>query len=110
MAMESVQRGDSQVSHVAKNMPKFSGTTVHCSFLRERSDSWQLHLQRISPFLISGEGVWWKHVEGGFTFLDGDNSGLQNDGVDLLHFSVEDVEKRRQRCWKRIIEEKMLLM
>lgn len=94
--MASVEKGDTQVSHVAKDMPKLERTTVNRSFLRHRTDSWQLHLQRISPFLTAGENVWWRYVDGGFQFLDGDNDRSQND-FTLLHFrnnSVEDVEER----------------
>lgn len=58
MAMASVEKGDTQVSHVAKDLPKLPGTTVKISFIGHRKDSWQSHLQRISPFLIAGEGVW----------------------------------------------------
>lgn len=65
MAMIPVERGDSQVSHVAKNLPKLPGTNVKSSFIRHTEDSWQRHLQRISPFLTAGEGVWWSRVDGG---------------------------------------------
>ena len=114
MAMASVEKGDSQVSSVAKDLPKLQRTTIKSSFLRHKGDSWQLHLRRISPFLISGEGVWWRYVSGGFQFLDGDTDRETQDGNDftLLHFgkhSVEDVQERRGKCWKRIIDERLVI-
>lgn len=113
-AMASVEKGDSQVSHVAKDLPKLPGTTVKISFIKQRKDSWQNHLHRISPFLTAGEGVWWTSVDGGFHFRDGDgeSSTQQEDGFTLLHFrqhSIMDVEERRKRCWKRIMEEKIVI-
>ena len=51
-----VMKGDSQVSHVAKDLPPFSPTLVKSSFIRRREDSWQVHLKRISPFLLAGAG------------------------------------------------------
>jgi hypothetical protein len=48
MAMVSVEKGDTQVSPVAKDLPNFPGTTVKASFIRHRQDSWQNHLQSIS--------------------------------------------------------------
>lgn len=114
MAMVSVEKGDSQVSHVAKNLPKCQCTTIEHSFLRHRRDSWQVHLQRISPFLVSGEGVWWRNVDGSFQFLDGDDDRDTNDRDDftLMHFrehSVTNVEERSKQCWKRIISERLLI-
>ena len=114
MAMASVEKGDSQVSSVAKDLPKLQRTTINRSFLRHKGDSWQLHLRRISPFLISGEGVWWRYVSGGFQFLDGDADRETQDGNDftLLHFrkhSVVDVDERRGKCWKRIIDERLVI-
>ena len=114
MAMASVEKGDSQVSSVAKDLPKLQRTTINRSFLRHKGDSWQLHLRRISPFLISGEGVWWRYVSGGFQFLDGDADRETQDGNDftLLHFrkhSMVDVDERRGKCWKRIIDERLVI-
>ena len=43
--LESVRKGDSQVSHVARDLPKVTGTKVKTSFLRQREDSWQIHLR-----------------------------------------------------------------
>ena len=71
-ALVAVQRGDTQVSHVAKELPRLPGTTVKKSFIEHRADSWQLNLQRISPFLTSGVDIWWSHTADGFHFNDGD--------------------------------------
>ena len=57
--LTSVQRGDSQVSHVAKDLPQLPGTMVKKSFIQQRENSWQLHLLQISPFLLAGIDVWW---------------------------------------------------
>ena len=68
----SVRYGDTQVSHVAKNLPQLPGTTMKVSYIKKREDSWRLHLQRIGRFLTAGEGVWWEHTSTGFHFRDGD--------------------------------------
>lgn len=73
-ALLSVERGDTQVSHVAKELrTELPGTSLKTSFLKHREDSWQNHLQRISPFLAAGEGVWWVRTPSGFHFNDGDS-------------------------------------
>ena len=112
-ALLSVQKGDSQVSHIAKELPHLPGTTVKMSFIKQREDSWQLHLQQISPFLIAGEGVWWTRRPNGFHFHDGDqDSSTKDDGLDLLHHrhhSIQDAEERRRKCWKKIIDDTIII-
>ena len=109
----SVKMGDSQVSHVAKDMPQLSGTKVKTTFIQQREDSWQVHLQRISPFLVAGEGVWWFYTSNGFVFHDGDTDPANpDDAFSLMHHryhSVMDVEHRRDVCWKRIVDEKIVI-
>ena len=103
--MESFQKVESQVSHVAKDLPELPGTTVKRSFIMHRQDSWQNHLQRISPFLIAGEGVWWTQSSK-FHFHDGAEDCARQDDFTLLHFrqqSIVDVEERRKSCWNAIV-------
>ena len=111
--MASVKKGDSQVAHVAKDMPLLPGTKVKSTYIQEREDSWQVHLQRISPFLVAGEGVWWSQTPNGFVFHDGDTDPANpNDAFSLMHHryhSVNDVEHRRDVCWKRIVDEKIVI-
>lgn len=105
-----MQKGDSQVSHVAKQLPQLPGTCVKASFIKNRQDSWQLHLQRVSPFLTAGEGVWWTRTTNGFHFHDGDTEQMHS--VTLFHYrhqSITDVEERRKACWKKILDERITI-
>ncbi len=55
--------------------------------------------------------MWWRHVDGGHHFRDGDEDSLE-DGFTLFHFRQHrfvDVEERRKRCWSIILEEKILI-
>ena len=111
--LTSVSKGDSQVSHVAKDLPPLPGTVVKNSFIRQREDSWQVHLQQISPFLVAGVDVWWSYTSNGFVFHDGDTDPANSsDAFSLMHHryhSVKDVEHRRDACWKRIVDEKKVI-
>lgn len=113
IALLSVQKGDSQVSHVAKQLPQLPGTSLKMSFIKKREDSWQLHLQRVSPFLTAGEGVWWTRTVNGFHFHDGDtDSSTQMHSITLFHYrcqSITDVQERRKTCWNKIIEERIAI-
>ena len=108
-----VKKGDSQVSRVAADLPQLPGTRVKTSFIQQREDSWRIHLQRISPFLVPGVDVWWSYTENGFLFHDGDTDRANpGDTVSLLHHryhSVKDVEHRRDACWKRIVDDKIVI-
>ena len=79
----------------------------------QREDSWQIHLQHISQFLVDGVDVWWSHTSNGFIFHDGDSDpDNSSDVLSLLHHryhSVKDVEQRRDECWKKIIDEKIII-
>ena len=111
--LTSVKNGDSQVSHVAKDLPQIPGTRVKTSFIKGKEDSWQVHLQRISPFLVAGEDIWWSSVPNGFIFHDGDtDSADPSDDFSLMHHryhSLMDVENRRDACWKKMIDQKTVI-
>ncbi len=109
--LQSVQTADTQVSHVAQHLPPVAGSTFLTSFIQRRKSSWQAHLERISHFLAQGEGIWWKRVEGGYQFLDGDSDSNKHPaGPELQHFRhslVRDIEDKRKACWNRIIAERI---
>lgn len=87
-----MQKGDAQVSHIAKELPQFPGTSFDMSFIKQCEDNWQTHLQRISPFLTAGEGVWWVRTTNGFRFHDGDtDSYKQGDNFTLFHYRQHSI-------------------
>ena len=56
----SYNHGEARVKRVAAALPSFPGTTVSESFVNGccGSSSWQAHLERISHYLLCGEGIW----------------------------------------------------
>ena len=81
-------------------------------FVKHRKSSWQLHLKRISPFLINGEGIWWTHTENGFHFFDGESTLAFSSDSPLLHFrrhTMKSVEERREECWNKIVSEYVVI-
>ena len=105
---QSVQKQETIVSSVAKSLPPYQGTTITKSFIQARTHSWQAHMQRISPFLVCGENVWWAQTEdmSGYKFFDSDHDEENRSvGPSLLHFSrhtIPDVLKRHTESWKEI--------
>ncbi len=83
----SLENGETRVEPAASAAPCFDGTVVCEGFITERSSSWQAHLERISAFLLCGEGVWWEKVSLGYRFFDGDDDAdFRQQGPPLLHF------------------------
>ena len=106
--LHSVNEADSQVSKAGANLTKFKGSKFTKPFVECRIQSWQAHLERISHFLVEGEGVWWREYDNVYYFKDGDDNPKYNSqGPQLLHFrtaTLDDVLSRQKKCWKHIVE------
>lgn len=63
-------------------------------FIKNNPADWQAHLERISVFLVIGEGVWWKKTEFGVEFLDKyDLPHSPTKPAAVLHFRSSDMVK-----------------
>ena len=82
-------------------------------FIRLRSNSFQAHLERISPYLESGPGVWWEEVADRIMFFDGDHHPNEHEkGPSCMHFrssDLHDVMHRSHECWSRIMPSRIQL-
>lgn len=96
--LNPIQNSDSQVRRAASNLERFSGTVISKSFTSTRNHSWQAHLERISPFLVHGKGVWWLETADDYRFLDGTTDPeYHQEGPPLLHYrlsTLQDVTHR----------------
>jgi len=103
---DSIKKQDSTVSSVSSKMPKYQGTFITISFLRNRLPSWQAHLQRISTYLEHGEGGN-KIKEEGYKFLDSDSDpAFHTAGPSLMHFRdtiLPTVYNQSVRVWNAIL-------
>lgn len=93
---QHLQKQEGMVTTAASRLPRYKRTKVSHEFVRQ--PNWQAHLYRISPYLVCGEGVWWKNEQDCYTFLNSINDPSQNvHGPTLTHFrkhSLRDVETR----------------
>ena len=99
---------DTIVSKAAESLPAFDRTHFPANFINKYKDSWQAHLEQISPYLLCGENEWWRKTDNGFTFHDGaQDPPYQSCGPNLLHFrdaNEADVKRRHSQCWKQVLE------
>ena len=96
----SYNHGEARVKRVAAALPSFPGTTVSESFVNGccGNSSWQAHLERISHYLLCGEGIWWKKVGSSFMFFNADDAEFRPQGPPLLLFHstlLSDIQPAR---------------
>ena len=94
----------SRIKKATDGLPKYPGSVFTKIFIQSHIGEFQTHLQRISPFLSVGMGIWWsKDSQGNVTFNDSDNDPTSHpEGPDILHFrcsSYSDVTERARQCW-----------
>ena len=73
---------------------------------------YQVHLERISDFLLCGEGVWWRHNLSGVEFLDGPQERQTNNGPPLHHFcshTLQSEEQHLRKCWKECLTQEIAI-
>ena len=58
----SMTQQDSMVKRAAAGLKAFGPTKFPKTFIAERTSSWQAHMERISHYLLEGEGIWWKET------------------------------------------------
>ena len=80
-------------------------------FVSQRLDSWQLHLEELSCYLVEGEGVWWRDTDGGqvFEFLD---TQKDHDKPELKHYRTSDfmdIKATKMQAWETIMNPDILL-
>ena len=98
------------VSNLAKALPPFTNTVLPSALLEETNAAEvQAHLERVSDFLLPGQGVWWKgKPDGGIEFLDSSLEASSHlDEPQLHHFrcsNMSDELKYLTKCWKKCIE------
>ena len=115
-AQLSVQKQETIVSSIAKSLPPYQGATISKSFIQTRTQSWQAHMQRISPFLVCGENVWWTQTEdkSSYKFFDSDHDEeYRPAGLSLLHFgahTIPNVFKRQSESWAAILPDDSIML
>ena len=111
---DSMLGSSSKISKEAHGIREFTtgNTFIEKSFIEHRMASWQAHLQRVSKFLLHGEGVWWKNRESGYEFLDGNEAVSPTQGPVLLHYrdtSLSDIQTQNEMGWTEVVTNKVLL-
>ena len=110
----TLRTAETRIQKEANQLVVTQNTTIDTDFITARISSWQAHLQRVSRYLVCGEGIWWHEIEGrGYEFHDGNHSpDFHVQGPDLLHFrhtSLKDLEEKIAKAWEQVLHENITL-
>ena len=89
----SVEKQQSVVSRLAHSLPLQRNTRIPKTLIKKHSSKWQAHLERISDFLLPGEGVWWSQDEDFVEFFDASGeASFREEGPTLHHFRSNNLK------------------
>ena len=100
----------SNLSKLSAALPKPSNTAIKANILQHRvySKWYQAHLERISDFLLPGEGVWWKIDGDSVEFFDSiTEPNVRDQGPELHHFRSSNFKKEEtylSSSWEKCVE------
>ena len=82
------------IATLGKEIEKSQSNTLFTyDFIKENLAEWQSHLERISDFLIFGEGIWWQKTEFGVEFFDVENNPTDINVIPKVHhFRSADIK------------------
>ena len=100
-------KDESEVRKLHQTIGPRCNTMYSNSFITRHAPQYQAHLERISDYLLPGEGTWWKQSTDGVEFLDGQvENNVSDKGPKLMHFrttSMRDIEIYLQQKWEDCI-------
>ena len=84
----AIQEQESRLGGLSKCLPKAENSIIPHRVLLKYPYAYQAHLERISDFLLCGEGAWWRNTVSGIEFIDvntPDEDPRGAETVPLLH-------------------------
>ena len=108
-----VEKQQSHVSRLAHSLPPQKNTKIPKTLIKKYSSSWQAHLERISDFLLPGEGVWWSQDDDFVEFFDAcGEAEFRDEGPPLHHFrssTLKNEDQYLKRCWQQCLEREVII-
>ncbi|CAC5371002.1 unnamed protein product [Mytilus coruscus] len=105
---DSIYIQESIIQRIAKQTQAKPRTLIPSTILNKRPMLIQSHLERISDFILPGEGVWWHTEDGNMIFYDGpDDEPFHNEGPEMHHFRSSSYKEEHQLLkdiWEKVTE------
>ena len=106
----AIQEQESQLGRLSKCLPKAENSIIPHRILLKYPYAYQAHLERISDFLLCGEGAWWRHTVSGIEFFDVNTPDEDPRGPETLpplhHFHSHTLKSEStylQDEWKKCL-------
>ena len=80
----AIQEQESRLGRLSKCLPKAENSIIPHRILLKYPYTYQAHLERISDFLLCGEGAWWRHTVSGIEFFDDNTPDEDPRGAETL--------------------------
>ena len=104
-----IQEQESRLGKLSKCLPKAENSIIPHRVIKYQS-AYQAHLERVSNFLLCGEGIWWRHIAKGCEFFDVTSQSETHTEADTLpplhHFhshTLKSESKYLQDNWKKCV-------
>ena len=101
------------MSKLSGILPKFTNSIVPNGWLMKYPAEYQCHLERISDFLLPGEGVWWRRDLRGVEFFDGqDEVDYRPEGPFLHHFRFSNMKIEQDylaESWRKCLSDETII-
>ena len=102
------------VTKLVQTIPNIGNSIFPQHLIAKYLPAWQAHLERISDYLLPGEGIWWKRkMDGSIEFFDGETSPFSNSQGPLLHHfrSTNFTEEQLylKTCWEKCLQNKQAI-
>ena len=106
----AIQEQESQLGRLSKCLPKAKNSIIPHRIVVKYPFAYQAHLERISDFLLCGEGAWWRHTVSGIEFFDINTPDEDPRGAETLpplhHFRSHTLKSEStylQDEWKKCL-------
>ena len=106
----AIQEQESQLGRLLICLPKAENSIIPHRILLKYPYAYQAHLERISDFLLCGEGAWWRHTVSGIEFFDVNTPDEDPRGAETLpplhHFHSHTLKSEStylQDEWKKCL-------
>ena len=89
---DAVSTQESEIKVFARALGRMRNTLIPNHILEKKSSHYQAHLERISDYLATGPGVWWRKTAKGIEFFDGENKlQARQPGPQLSHYHSKTI-------------------
>ena len=106
----TIQEQESRLGKLSKCLPKAENSIIPHRVIIKYPSAYQAHMERVSDFLLCGEGIWWRHIAKGVEFFDVTSQSETHPEADTLpplhHFrshTLKSESKYLQDNWKKCV-------